>query len=77
MRSSALRHLVPLRLTLAGTHPEIWREVVVDHDLSLDDLRRIAQSVFPVALDIDAAQQTCIDSPDEAPSRASGVLQSL
>lgn len=48
MRSSALRHLVPLRLTLAGTHPEIWREVVVDHDLSLDDLRRIVQSVFPV-----------------------------
>ena len=48
MRSSALRHLVPLRLTLAGTHPEIWREVVVDRDLSLEDLRRVMQSVFPV-----------------------------
>lgn len=34
-------------------------------------------SFDPVALDIDAAQQTCIDSPDDAPSRASGVLQSL
>ncbi|MFE5408655.1 hypothetical protein [Microbacterium sp. NPDC056569] len=48
MRSSALRHLVPLRLTLVGTHPEIWREVVVDHDLSLDHLRTMVQSLFEV-----------------------------
>ena len=48
MRSSALRHLVPLRLTLTGTHPPIWREVVVDHDLTLDELRSVVQSVFSV-----------------------------
>jgi len=46
MRSSALRHVVRLRLTLVGPLPDIWREVVVDRDLSLADLRSVIQAVF-------------------------------
>ena len=46
MRSSTLRHLIRLRLTLVGPLPEIWREVVVDRDLSLADLRDVIQAVF-------------------------------
>lgn len=46
MRSSALRHVVRLRLTLVGPVPEIWREVVIDRDLTLADLRCVIQAVF-------------------------------
>ncbi|GAA1995472.1 IS1096 element passenger TnpR family protein [Microbacterium pumilum] len=46
MRSSTLRHLIRLRLTLVGPLPEIWREVVVDRDLSLAHLRDVIQAVF-------------------------------
>lgn len=46
MRSSALRHVIRLRLTLAGPIPEIWREIVIDRDLMLADLRCVIQSVF-------------------------------
>ncbi len=46
MRSSALRHVVRVRLTLVGPLPEIWREVHVDRDLTLADLRSIIQAVF-------------------------------
>lgn len=46
MRSPALRHVIRLRLTLVGPVPEIWREVVVDRELSLADLRSIITTVF-------------------------------
>ena len=46
MRSANLRHTVRLRLTLIGPVPEVWRDVVIDRDLSLADLRRVIQAVF-------------------------------
>ena len=46
MRSTALRHVIRLRLTLVGPVPEIWREVVVDRELALADIRSVIQSVF-------------------------------
>ncbi len=46
MRSPALRHVIRLRLTLVGPLPEIWRDVVIDRDLSLADLRTVIQTVF-------------------------------
>ena len=46
MRSPNLRHTVRLRLTLIGPVPEIWRDVVIDRDLTLADLRCVIQAVF-------------------------------
>ncbi|MFB8385691.1 hypothetical protein ACFC3F_00950 [Microbacterium sp. NPDC055910] len=46
MRSSAVRHVTHLRLTLVGPVPEIRRDVAVDRSLSLADLHRIVLAVF-------------------------------
>ncbi|MCP2636455.1 plasmid pRiA4b ORF-3 family protein [Microbacterium sp. HD4P20] len=46
MRSPSLRQVIPLRLSLLGTNPGIWREVIVDADLTLEELRQVVQSVF-------------------------------
>lgn len=46
MRSPAVRHVVRLRLTVMDELPLIWRDVVVDHDLSLAGLHRVLQAVF-------------------------------
>lgn len=46
MRSSAVRHVTHLRLTLVGPVPEIRRDVAVDRNLSLADLHRIVLAVF-------------------------------
>lgn len=46
MRSPAIRHVVRLRLTLVGPVPEIWREIIIDRDLSLADLRTVIPALF-------------------------------
>lgn len=43
MRSPVLRHVVHLKLTLASHSATIWREVVVDRDLTLADLHRVVR----------------------------------
>ena len=46
MRSPAPRHAIALRLTLVGTHPEIFREILADDDLTLEQLREVVRAAF-------------------------------
>ena len=46
MRSPALHHAIALRLTLVGTRPEIFREILADDDLTLEQLREVVRSAF-------------------------------
>ena len=69
MRSPALRHVIRLRLTLVGPVPEIWREVVVDRELSLADLRGIIRAVFDGQICRHHLYTDTLDSPVWSRSR--------